>query len=59
MWSLHASTGVFMNPRVSDIVRDRSTTTMGSFATRTVMRWCRTASSIKRARASVGTMNMQ
>src|SRR5437899_2084114 len=54
-----ASTIAFRKPRVSEIVRDRNTATIGSFATRTAMPWRWASRSLKPTRASGGSVNMQ
>src|SRR5258708_23688446 len=54
-----ASTSAFVKPRVSDIVRDRNTATIGSFATRTAMPWRWASPSLKPTRASGGAGDMQ
>src|SRR5260221_6223307 len=59
MWSLPASTSAFMKPRVSDIVRDRNTAAIGSFATRTAMPWRWASLSLKPTRASGGAGDIE
>src|SRR5260370_34653580 len=49
-----ASTSALVKPRVSDIVRDRNTAAIGSFATRTAMLWRWASPSLKPTRASGG-----
>src|SRR3981189_684375 len=49
-----ASTSAFMKPRVSDIVSDRNTAAIGSFATRTAMPWRRASPSLQPTRARGG-----